>query len=125
MPTYEYRCRDCGEDLEVVQSFTDDPLATCPTCGGSLKKVFGSVGISFKGSGFYKTDSRGTTKTATKADTATNGSSESGSSSASSESSSSTGSAASSGSDAKKASATPASSPAAPASSGKKEATPA
>ena len=122
MPTYEYRCRDCGEDLEVVQSFTDDPLATCPSCGGSLKKVFGSVGISFKGSGFYKTDSRGTTKTATKTDAAANGSSESGSS-ASSESSSSAGSADSSGSsDAKRASATPSASP---ASSAKKEATPA
>lgn len=58
MPTYQYRCRDCGEDLEVVQSFTDDALTTCPTCEGSLKKVFSAVGISFKGSGFYKTDSR-------------------------------------------------------------------
>lgn len=61
MPTYEYTCRDCGEDLEVVQSFTDDPLTTCPKCGGSLRKVFGSVGIVFKGSGFYKTDSRDST----------------------------------------------------------------
>lgn len=58
MPTYEYRCRDCGDDLEVVQAFTDDPLTECPSCGGTLKKVFGAVGISFKGSGFYKTDSR-------------------------------------------------------------------
>ena len=58
MPTYEYRCRDCGEDLEVQQSFTDDPLTECPACGGSLKKIFGNVGIAFKGSGFYKTDSR-------------------------------------------------------------------
>ena len=51
MPTYEYRCKDCGEDLEVVQSFSDEPLDTCPRCGGSLKKLFGSVGISFKGFG--------------------------------------------------------------------------
>ena len=58
MPTYEYRCKDCGTELEVVQSFTDDALTTCETCGGSLRKVFGNVGISFKGSGFYKTDSR-------------------------------------------------------------------
>lgn len=58
MPTYEYRCRDCGEHLEVVQSFRDDPLTDCPACGGSLRKVFGSIGITFKGSGFYKTDSR-------------------------------------------------------------------
>jgi putative FmdB family regulatory protein len=58
MPTYEYRCRDCGEALEVVQSFTDDPLAECPACEGSLKKVFAPPSISFKGDGFYKTDSR-------------------------------------------------------------------
>ena len=58
MPTYEYRCTDCGEHLEVVQRFTDDPLTECPACGGSLRKVFGSIGITFKGSGFYKTDSR-------------------------------------------------------------------
>lgn len=61
MPTYEYRCKACGEELEVVQAFTDDALTTCPSCGAeSLRKVFGAVGISFKGSGFYKTDSRGT-----------------------------------------------------------------
>jgi putative FmdB family regulatory protein len=59
MPTYEYACSKCGEHLEVVQSFTDDPLKKCPACGGRLKKVFGAVGIVFKGSGFYKTDSRG------------------------------------------------------------------
>jgi putative FmdB family regulatory protein len=58
MPTYEYRCKNCGEHLEVVQSFKDDPLTTCPTCGGDLRKVFGAIGIAFKGSGFYKTDSR-------------------------------------------------------------------
>src|SRR5438067_10635149 len=58
MPTYEYRCKDCGEHLEVVQSFKDDALTTCPNCGGDLRKVFGNIGITFKGSGFYKTDSR-------------------------------------------------------------------
>lgn len=58
MPTYEYVCRSCGEHLEVVQSFKDEPLAQCPSCGGDLKKVFGNIGIVFKGSGFYKTDSR-------------------------------------------------------------------
>lgn len=58
MPTYEYRCKDCGEHLEVVQSFSDDALTECPNCGGNLRKVFGSIGIAFKGSGFYKTDSR-------------------------------------------------------------------
>jgi len=58
MPTYEYRCKECGEHLEVVQSFKDDALTTCPNCGGDLRKVFGNIGITFKGSGFYKTDSR-------------------------------------------------------------------
>ena len=58
MPTYEYRCKGCGRHLEVVQAFTDDALTTCEDCGGDLRKVFGNVGISFKGSGFYKNDSR-------------------------------------------------------------------
>ena len=58
MPTYEYACKSCGEHLEVVQSFKDDALTECPNCRGSLKKVFGNIGIVFKGSGFYKTDSR-------------------------------------------------------------------
>jgi putative FmdB family regulatory protein len=56
MPTYEYRCRDCGHDLEVQQSFTEDSLTECPACGGRLRKLFGNVGISFKGTGFYKND---------------------------------------------------------------------
>lgn len=58
MPTYEYACADCGHDLEAVQSFSDDPLTVCPECGGTLRKVFGNVGVVFKGSGFYRTDSR-------------------------------------------------------------------
>ena len=58
MPTYEYRCKECGQHLEVVQSFTDDALTECPACGGPLRKVFGNIGITFKGSGFYKTDNR-------------------------------------------------------------------
>jgi putative FmdB family regulatory protein len=58
VPTYEYACKQCGEHLEVVQRFTDEPLTTCPACEGPLRKVFGSIGISFKGSGFYKNDSR-------------------------------------------------------------------
>jgi len=69
MPTYEYACRSCGEHVEVVQSFRDDPLTTCPACGGSLRKVFGSIGVVFKGSGFYKTDSRPAAKEATAKDT--------------------------------------------------------
>jgi len=58
MPTYEYACTSCGEHTEVVQSFADEPLTECPLCGGPLRKVFGSIGIVLKGSGFYKTDSR-------------------------------------------------------------------
>ena len=58
MPTYEYRCDTCGEHHEVVQSFRDEPLTECPACGGHLRKVFGNIGVVFKGSGFYKTDSR-------------------------------------------------------------------
>ena len=58
MPTYEYACTSCGHHLEVHQSFTDEPLSACPDCQGSLRKVFGSVGIVLKGSGFYRTDSR-------------------------------------------------------------------
>ena len=70
MPTYEYRCKSCGEHLEVVQSFTDDALTDCPSCGaeGQLRKVFGNIGITFKGSGFYKTDSRSGSSTSTKTD---------------------------------------------------------
>lgn len=58
MPTYEYLCQDCDQPLEVFQSFTDEALTDCPSCQGVLKKVFGSVGVVFKGSGFYRTDSR-------------------------------------------------------------------
>ena len=65
MPTYEYACKDCGEHLEVVQSFKEDALTVCPACGGTLKKVFGAIGVVFKGSGFYKTDSRPAAKTDT------------------------------------------------------------
>ena len=59
MPTYDYRCKDCGHSLEVQQSFSDDALTVCPNCGGNLKKVFSAVGISFKGSGFYKSSDSG------------------------------------------------------------------
>src|SRR5690242_1249232 len=59
VPTYEYACAECGERLEAVQKFSDDPLTVCPACGGRLRKLFSPVGIVFKGSGFYRTDSRG------------------------------------------------------------------
>ena len=60
MPTYQYQCTECGEALEVVQKFTDDALTICPNCEGRLRKVYSAVGIVFKGSGFYRTDSRTT-----------------------------------------------------------------
>ena len=64
VPTYQYQCTECGEALEVVQKFTDEPLSVCAACGGRLRKVFSPVGIVFKGSGFYRTDSRkGSTST--------------------------------------------------------------
>ncbi len=62
MPTYQYRCQDCSSQLEVVQKFTDDPLTRCPTCDGALRKVYSAVGVVFKGSGFYATDSRAAKK---------------------------------------------------------------
>ena len=58
MPTYQYRCTECGHDLEAVQKFSDAALTECPNCGGRLRKVFNAVGVVFKGSGFYRTDSR-------------------------------------------------------------------
>lgn len=58
MPTYQYACTACGHQLEAVQSFADEPLTECPACEGRLRKLFSSVGIVFKGSGFYRTDSR-------------------------------------------------------------------
>lgn len=58
MPTYSYACKDCGHDFDIVQSFTDNTLTECPECQGTLRKKFNSVGVVFKGSGFYRTDSR-------------------------------------------------------------------
>ena len=93
MPTYQYTCTECGEPLEAVQKFSDAPLAVCPACGGRLRKVFSAVGIVFKGSGFYRTDSRnGASATAPAAKDKDKSSSES-SSSSTSDSSSSNGSA--------------------------------
>jgi putative FmdB family regulatory protein len=106
MPTYEYACKSCGERLEVHQKFTDDALTECPACGGALRKVFGNVGIAFKGSGFYKTDSRGTAKSSSSSASAN------GESSSSSDSSSSSSESSSSSSDS-----TPAATPAAPSKS--------
>lgn len=97
MPTYQYACTACGHDLEAVQSFSDDPLTECPECGGALRKLFGNVGVVFKGSGFYRTDSRtksdsgGEKKKDDSAKSATTTSSTSATSSSSSSTSSSSG----------------------------------
>src|SRR4051812_19824192 len=80
MPTYEYRCKSCGEHIEIVQSFKDDPLTVCPNCAGELRKVFSPIGISFKGSGFYKTDSRPAAKSESASSSSSSSSGSSGSS---------------------------------------------
>ncbi|MDX3361484.1 FmdB family zinc ribbon protein [Streptomyces griseoaurantiacus] len=104
MPTYQYQCTECGEGLEAVQKFTDDALTVCPNCEGRLKKVFSAVGIVFKGSGFYRNDSRGSSSSSTPASSskssssATSGSNGSSASGASSSGASSSGSSSSSSS---------------------------
>lgn len=75
MPTYAYRCADCGHAFDIHQAFTDDALTECPECGGLLRKVFGSVGVTFKGSGFYRTDSRGAKSSSTTGAASASGSS--------------------------------------------------
>ena len=62
MPTYSYACTECGNRFDAVQAFSDDALTTCPKCSGRLRKLFNSVGVVFKGSGFYRTDSRESAK---------------------------------------------------------------
>ncbi|MER7683797.1 FmdB family zinc ribbon protein [Streptomyces sp. NPDC097610] len=99
MPTYQYQCTECGEGLEAVQKFTDDALTECPNCGGRLKKVFSAVGIVFKGSGFYRNDSRGSSSSsspASKPSTTSTSSSSSTTSSSSDSKSSGSGSSSSS-----------------------------
>ena len=62
MPTYAYACKQCGHRFDAVQSFADPTLTECPECGGELRKEYGSIGVTFNGSGFYRTDSRATEK---------------------------------------------------------------
>ncbi|CAN5226762.1 hypothetical protein BH09ACT5_BH09ACT5_23260 [soil metagenome] len=84
MPTYSYRCTECDSAFDIVQAFTDDTLTVCPTCGGKLRKVFSPVGVTFSGSGFYRTDSRassGSSDSASSPGSSSSGSSGSGSSS--------------------------------------------
>ncbi|MET8398255.1 FmdB family zinc ribbon protein [Streptomyces sp900116325] len=112
MPTYQYQCTECGEGLEAVQKFTDDALTVCPNCEGRLKKVFSAVGIVFKGSGFYRNDSRGSSSSSApasssaKATGSTSSTSSSGSDSKSSASSSAAASSSSSSSSASSSSGT-------------------
>ncbi|MBX6769090.1 MAG: FmdB family transcriptional regulator [Actinomadura rubrobrunea] len=100
MPTYQYVCTECGEPLEVVQKFSDAALTDCPSCNGRLRKVFSAAGIIFKGSGFYRTDSRNSGSSSGRSSSNGSGSSDSKSSSGS-ESSSSSGSSSSSSSSSK------------------------
>ncbi|MDF0532383.1 zinc ribbon domain-containing protein [Tsukamurella sp. 8F] len=77
MPTYSYKCTECDNQFDIVQSFSDDALTVCPECGGKLRKVFNSVGVVFKGSGFYRTDSRSKADTSAKPAKESNSSSDS------------------------------------------------
>ncbi|MER7024413.1 MULTISPECIES: FmdB family zinc ribbon protein [Streptomyces] len=81
MPTYQYQCTECGQGHEAVQKFTDDALTECPSCQGRLKKVFSAVGIVFKGSGFYRNDSRGASSSSSPAKSSSSSTSSSDSSS--------------------------------------------
>ncbi|MBT0770688.1 FmdB family transcriptional regulator [Kineosporia sp. J2-2] len=98
MPTYVYACTECDHGFEAQQAFSDDALTVCPQCGGKLRKVFNSVGIVFKGSGFYRNDSRGSTSSTSSASTSDSSSSSSSSSETKSSSSSSDSKSSSSGS---------------------------
>ena len=119
MPTYQYVCTACGQDLEAVQSFSDTALTDCPACSGRLRKKFGAVGVVFKGSGFYRNDSRSQNgqkegaSSGAKSESASSTSSPSEGSSSGSGSSSTSGSAASSGSSSPSSPSSPSPSPAA------------
>ena len=89
MPTYSYACTECGDRFDAVQAFSDSALTTCAKCNGRLRKLFGNVGVVFKGSGFYRTDSRESSKSSAKSSTNGSASSSESTSSSSSEKSSS------------------------------------
>jgi putative FmdB family regulatory protein len=89
VPTYSYACTECDNRFDAVQAFTDDALTTCPECSGRLRKLFNSVGVVFKGSGFYRTDSREAAKSSVKSDSSSSSSSSEKTSSSSDSSSSS------------------------------------
>ncbi len=98
MPTYQYACTECGHEFEAVQKFSDSALTECPNCTGKLRKVFSAVGVVFKGSGFYRTDSRSSTGSSSSSSSSTSSSSSSSDSSSSSSSDSTSSSAAGSSS---------------------------
>jgi putative FmdB family regulatory protein len=89
VPTYSYACTECGDRFDAVQAFSDSALTTCSKCNGRLRKLFGNVGVVFKGSGFYRTDSRESNKSSTKSSSNGSASSSESTSSSSSEKSSS------------------------------------
>jgi putative FmdB family regulatory protein len=90
MPTYQYACTECGHSFEQFQSFSEDALTVCPECDGKLRKLFNAVGVVFKGSGFYRTDSRSGSSSSTPATTGASTSSTSSSESSGSSTSTST-----------------------------------
>nr|WP_116114683.1 FmdB family zinc ribbon protein [Austwickia chelonae] len=106
MPTYAYACTDCGHNFEVRQSFSDNALTDCPECTGRLRKLFNAVGVVFKGSGFYRTDSRGSSSSSTAASSSSSSAPSTGSPSSGSSSDSSSSSSASSTSSASNSSST-------------------
>lgn len=90
MPTYAYACKQCGHRFDAVQSFADPTLTECPECGGALRKEYGSIGVTFNGSGFYRTDSRAGAKTSGSGSGSSSGSDASGGASSSTSTSSKT-----------------------------------
>jgi putative FmdB family regulatory protein len=90
MPTYAYACKQCGHRFDAVQSFADPTLTECPECGGALRKEYGSIGVTFNGSGFYRTDSRAGEKKSSSSDSSSGGSAAGGSSAPSTSSKSET-----------------------------------
>ncbi|MHA3019602.1 FmdB family zinc ribbon protein [Mycobacterium sp. BMJ-28] len=117
MPTYSYACTECDNRFDAVQAFSDDALTTCPKCSGRLRKLFGKVGVVFKGSGFYRNDSRDAAKSSSSSSSAAAPAKSESSSTSSSSDSSSTAAAGSSSSSASSSSGSSSSAPAAAASS--------
>ncbi len=117
MPTYSYACTECDNRFDAVQAFSDDALTTCPKCSGRLRKLFGKVGVVFKGSGFYRNDSRDSSKSSSTSGSSSSSAKSDSSSTSSSSDSSSTSSSGSSSSSSSASSGSGSSAPAAAASS--------